>query len=968
MNGNEKFSQHYWVKRPFSDILPNPPGNGNTSSSIQGSNLQYYPPLLSPNSHHYHHHHSGGLLPAPYTYQIEPTQYAINQPTVTNQQPPTSVAMPTPGSYGSFLADINPLPHHHRNVPMTSHHLNNIAISYPSPSPNFGITQAPVMTSLQKLNMTSQPISEAPLSKEGNQYTTLKSVEMPPPKKPCYAKMTSSARDNSLSRDNQMKNKLKKLQQQQRDVISPLSLGKSVTQMTSPLATDFFGLQVTQQPTAASNGAVNNFFNHIPPCVTSSLSYSPLTNVSASGKPQITNDVRSHHLHHRLHSKDVKMTSEGATTLPVAYNSLNYVANDAKTFDQSAASFQPRADPIFPAFNNDVINHSSNYTVGEVPYINHNRTSHQSKPVMSNHQLQNTKLSSQKPINNQVSDDVIASKRLPTVQPSQKPTQQPSKPSELPKQPSTNQKPSQKPSKPPQPSKPQQRPDHQTTKSIPSFDLQLTTPAALKSLISRWKPSSRPEVSPKAKPAKRGRKPKNRTPVVTMTTTPTKQTADHLVAGPTTPLVTSSPTNHSDVFKTPVAMTTTPKSLTKSGKRKGRPPGSVSKRKLQPSTSSPSTPSTTPRSWRKSLTKTVGKKEVKRKRILPPAPPRKIVANSAIGETVLHKAAQIGCVESAEYYLMYGIIDANIKDNAGYTPLHEACVNNQLKTAKILLQYGAKVEVAAQDGTRPLHDAVENDNLEIVRLLISCGADPTVDKFSGRKIKEMIKSKKMRNFFEAHLKTLQLTTLEQVLNPTPWNIPVSKIFDPDPDTTGFDPIYRAPKKQPPQSEDLEFLIFDQKPPKSFSIHPNDINNRQIKSTNFFQLDDLLIEQRCQRAHFLLATAADVKSISKQHLHDNTITACQPSLPSNDDEIDLIRCEDSVSHIRNQATMMRVNVITGDVTVVIDNKKKNDLMTSSLPVTKFEDFVEEEDDETSCGDDVTTSSVVTSSNGDDAMVA
>jgi len=92
------------------------------------------------------------------------------------------------------------------------------------------------------------------------------------------------------------------------------------------------------------------------------------------------------------------------------------------------------------------------------------------------------------------------------------------------------------------------------------------------------------------------------------------------------------------------------------------------------------------------------------------------------------------------------------------------------------------------------------------------------------------------------------------------------------------------------------------------------------------------------------------------------------LPSNDDEIDLIRCEDSVSHIRNQATMMRVNVITGDVTVVIDNKKKNDLMTSSLPVTKFEDFVEEEDDETSCGDDVTTSSVVTSSNGDDAMVA
>lgn len=39
-------------------------------------------------------------------------------------------------------------------------------------------------------------------------------------------------------------------------------------------------------------------------------------------------------------------------------------------------------------------------------------------------------------------------------------------------------------------------------------------------------------------------------------------------------------------------------------------------------------------------------------------------------------------------------------DNAGYTPLHEACTRGHLKIAKMLLKYGADVSASARGGIR----------------------------------------------------------------------------------------------------------------------------------------------------------------------------------------------------------------------------------------------------------------------------
>lgn len=110
---------------------------------------------------------------------------------------------------------------------------------------------------------------------------------------------------------------------------------------------------------------------------------------------------------------------------------------------------------------------------------------------------------------------------------------------------------------------------------------------------------------------------------------------------------------------------------------------------------------------------------------------RSWVLNKGVGESVLHKAARLGYVDIVAYCLERLRMDPDQKDNAGYTPLHEACSKGQIGIAKILLYYGANYSETALSGIRPLHEAIDNGHLEIVRLLLSYGADPQLTTYSG---------------------------------------------------------------------------------------------------------------------------------------------------------------------------------------------------------------------------------------------
>lgn len=95
-----------------------------------------------------------------------------------------------------------------------------------------------------------------------------------------------------------------------------------------------------------------------------------------------------------------------------------------------------------------------------------------------------------------------------------------------------------------------------------------------------------------------------------------------------------------------------------------------------------------------------------------------------------------------------------MKDNAGYTPLHEACSRGHLEVAQILLLYGANHSETALSGIRPLHEAIENGHVEIVRLLISYGADPCLATYSGQLPISMAEDEEMEEFLKEYLKDM----------------------------------------------------------------------------------------------------------------------------------------------------------------------------------------------------------------------
>lgn len=92
------------------------------------------------------------------------------------------------------------------------------------------------------------------------------------------------------------------------------------------------------------------------------------------------------------------------------------------------------------------------------------------------------------------------------------------------------------------------------------------------------------------------------------------------------------------------------------------------------------------------------------------------------GETALHRACINNQVERLILLLSTPGIDINVKDNAGWTPLHEACNYGNTVCVQEILQRCPEVDLLTQvDGVTPLHDALSNGHVEIGKLLLQHG-------------------------------------------------------------------------------------------------------------------------------------------------------------------------------------------------------------------------------------------------------
>ena len=80
------------------------------------------------------------------------------------------------------------------------------------------------------------------------------------------------------------------------------------------------------------------------------------------------------------------------------------------------------------------------------------------------------------------------------------------------------------------------------------------------------------------------------------------------------------------------------------------------------------------------------------------------------GRTHLHRVCQRGAVAEVETILGQGKEFLNEVDNAGYMPLHEACLHGHLDVVKVLINNRAWIDVPSRQelDTPLLLDAVSN--------------------------------------------------------------------------------------------------------------------------------------------------------------------------------------------------------------------------------------------------------------------
>jgi ankyrin repeat protein len=102
--------------------------------------------------------------------------------------------------------------------------------------------------------------------------------------------------------------------------------------------------------------------------------------------------------------------------------------------------------------------------------------------------------------------------------------------------------------------------------------------------------------------------------------------------------------------------------------------------------------------------------------------PLMVNLRTAAGETPLHVAAELGFVAVTRVLLAYGA-EVDVYNQYGFTPLHLAVMQGYVDIASDLLAHGAKVDARGINLLTPLHLAVEYSQPAMVTLLLQHHAD-----------------------------------------------------------------------------------------------------------------------------------------------------------------------------------------------------------------------------------------------------
>ncbi|ORY09021.1 ankyrin repeat-containing domain protein [Clohesyomyces aquaticus] len=94
------------------------------------------------------------------------------------------------------------------------------------------------------------------------------------------------------------------------------------------------------------------------------------------------------------------------------------------------------------------------------------------------------------------------------------------------------------------------------------------------------------------------------------------------------------------------------------------------------------------------------------------------------GATLLHRAAYLGDIaQLSDLLRRFPLIDVNVKDDRGITPLHLSCQTNREEVVVFLLRHGADCRISSQNFGFPLGQASFQGMLSAVRIMLEQGAN-----------------------------------------------------------------------------------------------------------------------------------------------------------------------------------------------------------------------------------------------------
>jgi hypothetical protein len=82
----------------------------------------------------------------------------------------------------------------------------------------------------------------------------------------------------------------------------------------------------------------------------------------------------------------------------------------------------------------------------------------------------------------------------------------------------------------------------------------------------------------------------------------------------------------------------------------------------------------------------------------------------------------------------------NVRDLAGWTPLHEACNQGNLDIVKTLIEHNADMNALGYHNNTPLHEAALNTKFECCKYLLEMGANKSIRNQYGVLASDFVKS------------------------------------------------------------------------------------------------------------------------------------------------------------------------------------------------------------------------------------